>query len=67
MLPPDQRNALTGIGYKIASVCVFVAMGSFLKASQGVPAGELVFFRSFFAIVPVVVYLAWRRELIVGF
>ena len=66
MLPPDQRNALTGIGYKIASVCVFVAMGSFLKASQGVPAGELVFFRSFFAIVPVVVYLAWRRELIEG-
>ena len=67
MLPPDQRNALTGIGFKVASVCVFVAMGSFLKASQGVPAGQLVFFRSFFAIVPVVIYLTWRRELIEGF
>lgn len=67
MLPPDQRNALTGIGFKVASVCVFVAMASFLKASQGIPAGELVFFRSFFAIVPVIVYLAWRRELIEGF
>jgi drug/metabolite transporter (DMT)-like permease len=67
MLPPEQRNALTGIGFKVASVCVFVAMGSFLKASQGVPAGELVFFRSFFAIVPVVIYLTWRRELIEGF
>lgn len=66
MLPADQRNALTGIGYKVASVCVFLAMASFLKASQGVPAGELVFFRSFFAILPVVAYLIWRGELLVG-
>ena len=66
ILPPDQRNALTGIGYKVASVCVFLAMAAFLKASQGVPTGQLVFFRSFFAILPVVVYLLWRRELLDG-
>jgi drug/metabolite transporter (DMT)-like permease len=66
MLPSDQRNALTGIGYKVASVCVFLAMAAFLKASQGVPTGQLVFFRSFFAIVPVVIYLLWRRELLAG-
>ncbi|HEY9011340.1 MAG TPA: DMT family transporter [Devosia sp.] len=66
ILPPEQRNALTGIGFKVASVCVFVAMASLLKASQGVPAGQLVFFRSFFAILPVVVYLLYRRELIDG-
>ncbi|RYE85901.1 MAG: DMT family transporter [Hyphomicrobiales bacterium] len=63
---PGGQAPLTGIAYKIASVCVFVVMASLLKASQGVPAGELVFFRSFFAIVPVVVYLVWRGELAVG-
>jgi drug/metabolite transporter (DMT)-like permease len=31
-----------------------------------VPAGELAFFRSFFAIIPVVVFRAWRRELVSG-
>jgi drug/metabolite transporter (DMT)-like permease len=63
---PNGANALTGIGYKVASVCFFVAMATLLKASPGVPTGQLVFFRSFFAILPVVVYLAWRRELLVG-
>ena len=57
---------MTGIGLKLVSVCVFLGMASLLKASQGVPAGQLVFFRSFFAILPIIVYLAWRRELIVG-
>lgn len=60
------RGALTGIAFKVASVCVFLAMSSLLKAAQGVPAGELVFFRSFFAIVPVIAYLAYRHELLVG-
>jgi drug/metabolite transporter (DMT)-like permease len=63
---PGGHNPLTGIAYKIASVCIFVVMASLLKASQGVPAGELVFFRSFFAILPVVVYLVWRGELAAG-
>lgn len=62
-----QANALRGIGLKVLSVCVFLVMAALLKASQGVPAGELVFFRSFFAILPVVIYLAMRRELVVGF
>lgn len=64
--PLDRQNAMTGIGFKLASVCVFLGMSSLLKASDGVPAGQLVFFRSFFAILPILVYLAYRRELIVG-
>lgn len=60
-------SPLTGIAFKVASVCVFLAMSTFLKAAEGVPAGELVFFRSFFAILPVIVYLAWKRELAEGF
>jgi drug/metabolite transporter (DMT)-like permease len=60
---PTSRGALTGIAFKIGSVLIFLVMSSLLKASQGVPAGELVFFRSFFGIFPVVAFLAWRREL----
>src|SRR6185369_15866388 len=39
---------------------------SLLKASGAVPAGELVFFRSFFGLIPVIGWLAYRRELSVG-
>ena len=56
---PGGQKSLTGITYKIASVCVFVVMASLLKASQGVPAGQLVFFRSFFAILPVIMLLVY--------
>jgi drug/metabolite transporter (DMT)-like permease len=61
-----RQNAMTGIAFKLTSVCVFMAMSTLVKAAQGIPAGQLVFFRSFFAIVPIIVYLAYRRELIVG-
>ncbi|HVY52735.1 MAG TPA: DMT family transporter [Devosia sp.] len=60
---PSSRGALTGIAIKIASVLIFLVMSSLLKASVGVPAGELVFFRSFFGVLPVVAFLAWRGEL----
>jgi drug/metabolite transporter (DMT)-like permease len=60
-------GVMLGIGLKIASVFVFVAMSSLLKAAEGVPPGELVFFRSFFALVPILIFLAFRRELIEGF
>lgn len=60
-------NVMLGIGLKVASVCVFVCMSSLLKASDGVPAGQLVFFRSFFAIFPVIVFIAWQGQLSVAF
>jgi drug/metabolite transporter (DMT)-like permease len=56
-------NPLVGIGLKIVSVTVFVVMYALLKAAGQLPAGQLVWFRSFFAILPVLVYLAYRREL----
>lgn len=58
---------MTGIGLKIASVFVFVAMSAMIKAAEDVPPGELVFFRSFFALVPIAVFLLWRGEFIEGF
>ena len=54
---------LRGIILKVLSVCSFVVMATLLKATETVPAGELVFFRCFFAIVPVFGYLIWRRKL----
>jgi drug/metabolite transporter (DMT)-like permease len=60
-------NPLRGIALKLASVCVFVAMASLIKATSAlVPPGQAVFFRSFFAIPVIVVWLAFRREMHVG-
>ncbi len=65
MNPPHDPhpNPLVGIGLKVGSVAIFVAMASFIKAAGQLPAGQIVFFRSFFAILPVVLYLAYRGEL----
>jgi drug/metabolite transporter (DMT)-like permease len=58
-----QGGPLRGITLKVFSVCAFVVMATLLKATQTIPAGELVFFRCFFAILPVVGYLVWKRRL----
>ncbi len=60
-------HPLRGILLKVASVCIFVGMASLIKATAGhVPPGEAVFFRSFFAIPVIVIWLAMRRELHLG-
>jgi drug/metabolite transporter (DMT)-like permease len=55
-------NTLTGIGLKVASVAIFVCMSTSIKFAGQLPAGEIVFFRSFFAVLPVLVLFAWRGE-----
>ncbi len=63
-----QPSALTGILLKVGSVLAFIVMSSLIKATADtVPAGETVFFRSFFAIPVIVVWLAMRGQLRVGF
>ncbi|MFN4192450.1 MAG: DMT family transporter [Tabrizicola sp.] len=58
---------LRGIALKLASVIVFIVMASLIKSTaQHVPAGQAVFFRSFFAIPVIVAWLAWRKELATG-
>lgn len=57
------HSPLRGIALKIASVAIFVGMSSFIKAAGQVPAGQIVFFRSFFAILPILVMLTWQGEL----
>jgi drug/metabolite transporter (DMT)-like permease len=60
-------SPLRGIALKLASVCVLVAMASLIKATSGhVPPGQAVFFRAFFAMPVIVVWLALRHELHTG-
>lgn len=61
------RSPLFGITLKIISVAIFVGMSTSIKAAGDVPAGQIVFYRSFFAIFPILVFLAWQRELRTAF
>lgn len=58
-----RRRPLVGVALKVISVAVLVAMSSLIKAAGTLPAGQIVFFRSFFAIFPILAVLAFRREL----
>jgi drug/metabolite transporter (DMT)-like permease len=60
-------GAMLGISLKVISVVVFVAMSAIIKGAEGVPVGQLVFFRSLFALVPIFILLGFRGELIAGF
>jgi drug/metabolite transporter (DMT)-like permease len=55
---------MRGIIYKLFSVVAFIVMASLIKAtSDHVPPGQAVFFRSFFAMPVIIVWLMMRREL----
>jgi len=58
---------LKGIALKLCAVLLFIVMSSLIKAtSDHVPPGEAVFFRSFFAIPVILVWLALRGDLRTG-
>lgn len=60
-------SPLRGMALKLSAVFLFVIMASLIKASSDVvPAGEAVFFRSFFALPVILGWLAFRRELSTG-
>ena len=57
-------NPLRGIALKVVSVMLFTLMAVCIKiASAGVPPGQAVFFRSFFAMPVILGWLAWRHDL----
>jgi drug/metabolite transporter (DMT)-like permease len=59
---------LRGILLKLMSVLIFIIMASMIKTTAAtIPAGQTVFFRSFFAIPVIVAWLALRGELATGF
>ena len=58
---------MRGIALKLGSVLVFIVMSALIKLSADhVPPGEAVFFRAFFAMPVILVWLALRRELATG-
>ena len=61
--PQAQHGQLTGIALKIVSVVFFVGMQRSVKLAGQVPAGQIVFFRSFFAVFPILLFLAVQGEI----
>lgn len=64
--PLTDDNPMLGIGLKLSSVALFLTMATCLKAAPGTPVGEMVFFRSAFAILPILVFLGYRGQLGTG-
>jgi len=57
------EHPLLGIGLRLLSGVLMAGMFVCVKVvSSDVPLGEIVFFRSFFALIPLVVFLWIRRE-----
>jgi drug/metabolite transporter (DMT)-like permease len=58
-------NILKGILLKLVSALMFAVMQALVRAvGDTFPVGEVVFFRSFLAVVPVLVIYTWRGELL---
>ena len=61
MTRSDRPNL--GIGLRILSGILFTGMVICVKAvSEAAPLGQIVFFRSFFALIPLVIFLVLRHE-----
>lgn len=64
----DTSNPIRGITLKLISVAFFLVMQTCIKAAgPDVSAGQITFFRSAFAIIPIVIYLAWLKSLASAF
>ncbi|AJY46396.1 DMT family transporter [Martelella endophytica] len=63
---PFDPNAdpVRGIVLKLLSIIAFLGMQTCIKlAGDGLAPGQVTFFRSLFAVIPILAYLAWRHEL----
>ncbi|WP_137132776.1 DMT family transporter [Rhizobium sp. FY34] len=64
----ETQDPLRGITMKILSVIVFLCMQTCIKsAGPDIPAGQITFFRSAFALVPILGYLALNGDLKTAF
>lgn len=56
-------SPLLGISFKLVSALAFTLMSAGIKAiAAKYPTGQIVFCRSFFALIPLIIWLAWRSE-----
>src|SRR4051794_10917201 len=57
-------NVIKAITLKVISALLFAVMSALVRfLGETYPVGQIVFFRSAFAILPVLVIYAWRNEL----
>jgi len=57
-------NTGRGIAFKLISAALFAVMQALIRyLGARYPVGQVVFYRSVFAIIPVVLVYAWRGEL----
>lgn len=64
---PAPLSPLVGPTFKIASTLAFAVMLVAVKMLAGrIPAGEVVFFRSALAVIPVLIMVGWQGELGTG-
>ena len=57
-------NPMKGIFLKVVSVVIFLCMSTLIKAAgKDIPAGQITFLRSAFAMVPILVFLAAQGQL----
>ena len=60
-------HPIKGITLKLIAVMLFIVMSALIKAaSEHVPAGQTVFYRSLFAIPVILIWLWYRHELSTG-
>ncbi|WP_042695775.1 DMT family transporter [Azospirillum sp. B506] len=60
---PSTSGNRAGIALRLVSAGLFVVMSLFVRlASVEAPVGQIVFFRSAFALPPIIAYLMWRRQ-----
>ena len=58
MAPQQSAQPLLGIALKVISTLAFAGMATLIKlVGDRYPTGEIVFFRSFFALIPVFAFL----------
>jgi drug/metabolite transporter (DMT)-like permease len=57
------RGTLGGIGLRLAATFLFMVMTLFVRlASSEAPVGQIVFHRSAWALLPIVLYLMWQGQ-----
>jgi len=57
-------NIVKAVSFKVASTLMFAVMGAQVRYLAGAyPEGQVAFFRSVFALIPILVVFGWRGQL----
>lgn len=57
-----QLSPTRGIFLMVSAISIFTLMSAFIKAAERIPAGEAVFFRSFFTLPIIVIWMLWNHD-----